>query len=43
VQARLHSVLEALPPTADLLHLETCYESCALLRYGSSDKIARVT
>jgi hypothetical protein len=41
VQARLHSVLEALPPTADLLHLETCYESCALLRYGSSDKIAR--
>jgi predicted anti-sigma-YlaC factor YlaD len=41
VQARLHSVLEALPPTADLLHLEMCYESCALLRYGSSDKIAR--
>jgi hypothetical protein len=43
VQARLHSALEALPPTADLLHLETCYESCALLRYGSSDKIARAS
>ena len=41
VQARLRRVLEALPPTADLLHLEMCYETCSSLRYGSSDKIAR--
>ena len=41
VQARLRRVLEALPPTADLLHLEMCYETCSLLRYGSSNKIAR--